>query len=107
MVELGIVSGAKTMSFLSDEKTRLLDKVHELSESLEKARDSIGKELADSMAGADRDFGYFRQDDDYDEKELQNISERMQMRATQFESEHPKLSAVFREFSELLRSMGV
>lgn len=95
------------MSFLSDEKDKILEKIHELKAGFDEARKSINKELAENLADADRDFGYFRQDTPLNENELRDISDRMRLRATQFEAEHPKLSAVFREFAELLRGMGV
>ena len=95
------------MSFLTDEKAKLLQKVHELRDNFNETSKSVRKELADSLANADRDFGYFHQDGQYDATELRNISERMRERATLFEAEHPKLSEVFREFAELLRGMGV
>lgn len=95
------------MSFLSDEKEKILEKIHELRAGFDEARESLSKELAENLADADRDFGYFRQDKPYDESELRDISERMRLRASQFDAEHPKLSAVFREFAELLRGMGV
>ena len=107
MVNIGLIPGVFDMSFLGDEKERVLKKIHELSERIEASRESLSKELSNSLAEADRDFGYFRQNQPHDEQELANISERMQLRAARFESEHPKLSAVFREVSELLRGMGV
>ncbi len=71
------------MSVVENKIMRVRQKITEFFKALEEGKQSIRKELADSLAATDRDIHHLKQNHDLDDQDVRNIAERMRLRALQ------------------------
>lgn len=93
----------------SDDKTpesldHLVDK---LSEEIRDGVDNFTQELADMLAGVDRDLYHLKNRDEAEPHEIQAIRKRLKELSLHFYADHPRISELANDMVVLIKRLGI
>lgn len=88
----------------SESLDHLVDK---FSEEVRSGLDGFSKELADMMAGVDRDLYHLKNRDEAPPHQIADISKRLKNISLHFYADHPRISELANDLVVLIKRLGV
>ena len=91
-----------------EKNTETLDQlVDKLSGEIRSGVDNFSKELADMLAGVDRDLYHLKNRDAAESHEIHAARERLKDVALHFYSDHPRISELANDLVVLIKRLGL
>ena len=81
--------------------------VDKFSEEVRTGLNSFSKELADMMAGVDRDIYHLKNRDEAPSHEVHAISKRLEEISLHFQADHPRVSELANDLVVLIKRLGL
>lgn len=81
--------------------------IEKFSEEVRSGVDSLTKELAEMLAGVDRDLHHLKNRDQAETHEIEAVRDRMKNISLHFYSDHPRISELANDLVVLIKRLGV